>query len=282
MDETLNQVSMFAVGKKWEEYVADVNSPLLTKAAITIAATDERVAFTAVAMLLGLLFLCGCFCCCSSRSKPAGPNGDSKQKTGGNSEPRTRSLTKQTSTVTSSKDVICLMAEAKAVFAEIDADNSGDIDSKELEEKLIADEKARKILKLNIEEIPRFMEEADTDKNGTLNLGEFLAALKKRNLFGNLQPSTKTDFVDLARDVFNQIDIDNNGSLDFEELKSAYIMMASAKGQKPSTQTVKNWAKNKIKGYDNTDQGEGKGTIEFEEFVKLFENNGELALLAAS
>jgi Ca2+-binding EF-hand superfamily protein len=255
----------------------------------------NKYAYTAAAAFLGFVFLFGCCRCCCSRRKAAGgdsdpkrgdsdpklfPGGDKNAKRSEAKEQPSRSLAKQ-NTMTSKKDVICLMSAAKAIFAEIDDDKSGDIDAKDLEKKLTDDEKAREILKLTVDQIPRFMKEADTDGNGTLNLGEFLAALKKRNLFGNLQPNSNADFADLARGVFDEIDKDKNGSLDAEELKAAYIMMASARGQQPSTKTVKQWVKSKIKKYNKDEQGEGVGTIEFEEFVELFESNGELALLVS-
>ena len=138
------------------------------------------------------------------------------------------------------------IAEYTDAFKLFDADGNGHIDAAELQDVL------KKIgIEATIEQAKEMIAEVDTDKNGTIELNEFITMMEKHDA------ENETDDIEGLQMAFRAFDIDGNGKIDRDEL--AQVMKNL--GQELSAEEIEAMMKEA-----DTD---GDGTIDFEEFKAL-------------
>ena len=92
------------------------------------------------------------------------------------------------------------------LFNSFDTNNDGYITKKELKKGLV------KLGKKTDQEVDEIMDSMDTDKNGAINFNEFISA--------TLNTTVSADYERVIK-AFNFFDLDNDGLIDENELKSA-------------------------------------------------------------
>jgi calmodulin len=138
------------------------------------------------------------------------------------------------------------IAEYTDAFKLFDADGNGHIDAKELQEVL------QKIgIEATLEQAQEMIAEVDKDKNGTIELPEFIEMMEKHDA------QEEADDIEGLQMAFRAFDIDGNGRIDREEL--AQVMKNL--GQELTAEEIDAMMKEA-----DTD---GDGTIDFEEFKAL-------------
>jgi len=138
------------------------------------------------------------------------------------------------------------IAEYTDAFKLFDADGNGHIDAAELQDVL------KKIgIEATIEQAKEMIAEVDTDKNGTIELNEFITMMEKHDA------ENETDDIEGLQMAFRAFDIDGNGKIDRDEL--AQVMKNL--GQELSAEEIEAMMKEA-----DTD---GDGSIDFEEFKAL-------------
>jgi len=138
------------------------------------------------------------------------------------------------------------IAEYTDAFKLFDADGNGHIDAAELQDVL------KKIgIEATIEQAKEMIAEVDTDKNGTIELAEFITMMEKHDA------ENETDDIEGLQMAFRAFDLDGNGKIDREEL--AQVMKNL--GQELTPEEIDAMMKEA-----DTD---GDGSIDFEEFKAL-------------
>ena len=150
-------------------------------------------------------------------------------------------------------------AELVDAFNEIDADGSGALDAREL---IQAWQKATGEV-LTVEQAKEKIDEADKNKNGTLDQTEFIAMIRKRHDQGNLR-SFADQFSDAKLlDIFQLYDDDGNNEMDTDELVVAWKKATDKRiSAAQAEELIKQGAVN------------GTSTITKEEFVQLVRAHG--------
>jgi len=138
------------------------------------------------------------------------------------------------------------IAEYTDAFKLFDADGNGHIDAKELQEVL------QKIgIEATLEQAQEMIAEVDKDKNGTIELPEFIEMMEKHDA------QEEADDIEGLQMAFRAFDIDGNGKIDRAEL--AQVMKNL--GQELTDEEIDAMMKEA-----DTD---GDGAIDFEEFKAL-------------
>ena len=145
-------------------------------------------------------------------------------------------------------------AELLDAFNEIDADGSGALDARELTQ---AWQKATGEV-LTVEQAKEIIDDADEDKNGTLDRAEFIAMIRKRYEQGILR-SFADQFSDAKLlEIFQLYDDDGNNEMDPDELVVAWKKATDKRiSAAQAEELIKQGAVN------------GTSTINKEEFVQL-------------
>ena len=119
-----------------------------------------------------------------------------------------------------------LSGSLKQVFEEIDTDNSGDIDISELRRHPFAKQ-------MDEAELEKMIASADRDHNGRVNFEEFLDSMAERGSewlekgaeMAEMDPRKVLGKAKVARfeRIFKEIDTDQSGDIDLDELRSALL-----------------------------------------------------------
>lgn len=160
-------------------------------------------------------------------------------------------------------------AETKALFASIDKNGDGRVTKTELKQAIKVNPGLKKTLKIpSFKAAAQFLDNADADKSGSMDMEEFQAYLSK---IREVAP-TEVITVDEAtvRAVFDAMDKDGKGSLDVQALKLAYVGILLSTGQMVSRKRVARWAVRNLKKHD----ADGNKSLDAEEFRGLVNRSG--------
>jgi len=142
----------------------------------------------------------------------------------------------------------------KKIFAEIDTDGSGELDTSELRAALEKCKPGEKITNLQVE---KRIAKYDEDGNGTLSFSEYEKMLKG----WEADEKEFDDFADKSKKAFENVDLDKSGQIDMKELVAALKMV--------DKNATEDQAAKRIQKYGSKDK-DGKVTkVNFEEFEKL-------------